>query len=198
MPIETAASIREFFQASVADAMKNQRVDASPEATAYIASVLEEFVRPESSASLAETLDHSLTLLLDQALQSPPSDRFEKLRSLGDGTLYVSGFFGDHLQRRGVDDALVRTIGGFAYRSAGAMVRSETGMLAVVYRELAERFARFVEVLAEVAESTAIAGAKTSSGMLKLYERWLRTGSDRIGRALAAEGFMPLAKAGAA
>jgi hypothetical protein len=199
MPIETSACIGEFFRGNVEAAMRNQRVSAPPETTAYLAGVLEEFVRPEQSVGLARTLDRSLTLLLDEALTAPTAERFERLRQLGDATLYVSSFFADHLERRGVDDGFVRTIGGIAYGSAGKMVRGDSGAaLARIYDELASQFARFVEVLAEVAESTAIAGRNTSKGVLRLYEKWLRTGNERIGRALTAEGLLHVTKPGLA
>jgi hypothetical protein len=194
MTIETNARIDEFFQTCVAEACKNQRLDATPVVQTYLSALLADFVRPDAT-SLSETLDRSLTLMLDEALQTPPPERFDKLRTIGDGTLYVSGFFGDHLEARGVDDGLVASIGGFAYRSAGAMLRGTSGSSgsAVVdlYGELAEKFACFVEVIAEVAETTSL-GAKTSTGAVRLYEKWLRTGSERVARELAAQGITPV------
>jgi len=191
MPIETSSSVWAFFRQTVEEACKNQRVDATPEAQTYLSGLLEDFVRPDASA-LSETLDRSLTLMLDEALKTPPPERFEKLRTLGDGTLYVSGFFGDHLEARGVDDGFVATIGGFAYGSAGAMLRGGGGGSAMdIFGELSRKFARFVDVLAEVAESTSFS-PKTSTGALRLYEKWLRTGSDRLARELAAQGLTPV------
>src|SRR5947207_15612285 len=107
--IETTANLASYFRETVEGACKNQKIDASPAAQSYLSGLLEDFVRP---GMLGETLDRSLTLMLDEALQTPPPERFEKLRTLGDGTLYLSGFFGDHLEARGVDDALVPSIGG--------------------------------------------------------------------------------------
>lgn len=186
--IETSSSLGEFFHDVVVVACKNQKLDASPAAQTYLSGVLEDFVRPSESA-LGETLDRSLTLMLDEALQTPPPERFEKMRAIGDGTLYVSGFFGDHLEARGVDDSFVTSIGGFAYRSLAVMLRGDPTVIDV-YAELSHNFARFVEVLAEVAESTSM-GVRTPTGALRLYEKWLRTGNDRIARELAAHGLVP-------
>src|SRR5579859_3101995 len=187
--IETSASLGEFFHDVVVVACKNQKVDASPAAQTYLRGLLDDFVRP-SSTPRGETLARSLALTLDEALQTPPPERFEKLRAIGDGTLYVSGFFGDHLEARGVHDSLVASIGGFAYRSVAQMLRGDSTVIHV-YGELSEKFVRFVEVLAEVAESTSM-GVKTPSGALRLYEKWLRTGNDRIARELAAQGLVPV------
>ena len=191
-PIDLTGSLGELFRETVEVACKNQRLDATLAAQTYLSGLLEDFVRPDRRA-LGETLDRSLTLMLDEALHTPPPERFEKLRMIGDGTLYVSGFFGDHLEARGVNDDLVNSIGGIAYRAAAAMLRgpTSTGSAAVdVYGELASKFSRFVEVLAEVAEKTSFS-PKTSSGALRLYEKWQRTGSDRLARELAAHGLAP-------
>ncbi len=199
MSIETKARISEFFLESVEAACRNQRVEASHGAQAYVAGLLEDFVRPDANAALRETLDRPLTLVLDEAMQTPSGERFEKLRGLGDGTLYVSGFFGEHLERRGVDDEFVASIGGYAYRSAATMMRAGSSPPTTffdLFTELAERFHALVEVIAEIADRTNFA-PRTPSGTLRLYERWLRTGNERLARELAAHGMTPV-KPGAA
>lgn len=194
MSIETKARISEFFLESVEAACRNQHVEASHATQAYLAGLLSDFVRPDVNATLRETLDRPLTLVLDEAMQTSSGERFEKLKGLGDGTLYVSGFFGEHLERRGVDDDFVASIGGYAYRSAATMLRGgqRSASAAVdIFGELAERFAAFVEVLAEIADKTFFATRKPAD-TLRLYEKWLRTGSERLARELAAQGVTPL------
>lgn len=196
MVIDTSGNIESFFLETVEAACKNQKVEASSASQQYLAGVLADFVRPDANASLSETLDRPLTLMLDDALQTPPPERFEKLKNLGDGTLYVSGFFGDHLEARGVNDGFVASIGGFAYRSAGNMLAARAKPAVFdIYGELAENFRTFVEVLAEVAERTSFS-PRTNAGALKLYEKWLRTGNDRLARELAAKGLTPSNRVG--
>jgi hypothetical protein len=84
----------------------------------------------------------------------------------------------------------VASIGGFAYRSVASMLRGGSTVVDV-YAELSAKFGIFVSVLAEVAESTSM-GVKTSTGALRLYEKWLRTGNDRIARELASHGLVPV------
>lgn len=191
MVIDTSGKVESFFLENVEAACKNQNVETSGASQSYLAGVLADFVRPDS---LSQALERPLTLMLDEALQTPPPDRFEKLKNLGDGTLYVSGFFGDHLEARGVNDGFVASIGGLAYRTAGNMLRGGDSKLDL-YGELAERFRTFVEVLAEVAERTSFS-PRTNAGALKLYEKWLRTGNDRIARELAAKGLTPTNRIG--
>jgi hypothetical protein len=58
--------------------------------------------------------------------------------------------------------------------------------------ELAERFDAFVELLGAVADRLVARGATSNGGLVKLYERWLRTGSTALGEALAAQGVVPV------
>ena len=56
-----------------------------------------------------------------------------------------------------------------------------------VYDELGNKFPRFVDVFAEVAEETMTGNL----GLVQLYERWLRTGSEWMERRLRAQGVIP-------
>jgi hypothetical protein len=76
-------------------------------------------------------------------------------------------------------------IGGVAY---GTLGRRETDALSPVFAELAENFIGFVDVLSEVSERSACA---SNSDLLRLYERWLKTGSVRSGQLLVQRGVVP-------
>ena len=60
-----------------------------------------------------------------------------------------------------------------------------------VFGELAEKFGTFVVVLSDVADITVAMGTESSRGLLKVYERWLKTGSDRLATALTSRGVVP-------
>jgi len=90
-----------------------------------LAGLLADYAKPDRLE--AEALDRPLTLLLDEALHTAGRERFERLRSLGDGVLYTSGFFADHLSTRGVELRYVRALGARAYDSAAAMLRQSAG-----------------------------------------------------------------------
>ena len=57
-----------------------------------------------------------------------------------------------------------------------------------VFAELAEKFVRFVDVISEVSERSACG---SNSDLLRLYERWLKTGSVRSGQLLVDLGVVP-------
>jgi hypothetical protein len=60
-----------------------------------------------------------------------------------------------------------------------------------LFGELAEKFGVFVEVVAEVADATIAMGTESPKGLLKVYERWLKTGSERLASALTSRGVVP-------
>lgn len=188
--IDLASSLESFFQPLVDDAVKAQHFAATEAAELYLAGVLADYAKPARLES--EALDRPLTLLLDEALHAAGRERFERLRSLGDGVLYTSGFFADHLNTRGVELRYVRTLGARAYEGAAEMLRSPDSSAPDVFRELAENFARFAEVIAMVAERLHASSAHASNrDVVRMYERWLKTGSAPLANALAGKGLTP-------
>ena len=76
----------------------------------------------------------------------------------------------------------VSTLFQLAARNAHEAARIE------VYRELASLFAPITRVLDDVRESTAL---RTPQDIVRLYDKWRRTGSPRIAARLSAEGVYP-------
>jgi hypothetical protein len=194
--IVATESIDGFFQEIVTGAIRSRRVDATGEATTYLVALLADFAMPEKNA--ARAMDRPLTFLLDEALHTPkPAERFERLRLLGDGVLYSTGFFGDHFEARGVDQKYLIGIGAAAYGAASSMLVGQTSGQNVesfpdVFGELAQKFGVFVDVVGEVANLTIAKGAATSQSLLNIYERWLKTGSESLATALNQRGLVPV------
>lgn len=196
MSIVATASVSDFFEEVVVDAMKSRGVSASEGARSYVVALLTDLAKPGSPVE--RTLERPLTLLLDEALHTPElGERFEKLRTLGDGVLYSSGFFADHFEARGVDTSYLIGIGRTAYDSAGSLIRTSSSRDVSseatqfdLFAELSRGFDRFVEVIGEVANATIASGVATSRGLLKLYERWLKTRSEALADALSSHGFV--------
>jgi hypothetical protein len=189
MAILPASSVQGFFHEVVEDAIKARRVEATEGATRYLVAVLADFAHPDRRAE--EALERPLTLLLDEALHVPDAaERFERLRLLGDGVLYGCGFFGESFEARGVDTKYLHQLGTRAYGAASSMLRA-TQDSPDLFGELADKFGVFVDVVAEVADATIAMGTESPKGLLKMYERWLRTGSERLASALTSRGMMP-------
>ncbi len=191
--IDLASDLQSFFHHLVDDAVKTQHFAATEAAEYYLAGLLADYAKPERLD--ATSLDRPLTLLLDDALHAAGRERFDRLRSLGDGVLYTSGFFADHLSTRGVELRYVRTLGARAYDGAAVMLRQTTGEgtgAPDVFRELADNFVMFAEVVSRVADVLQAKSAHNSARqVVRLYERWVRTGSGPLAVALADHGLSP-------
>ncbi len=191
MTIVAARSVSGFFGEVVEDSIRQRRVEATDGATRYLVALLADFARPDQRAG--ETLERSLTLLFDEAINTPnAAERFDRLRHLGDGVLYGCGFFGDHFEARGVDPKYLHGLGTRAYDAAGHILQARAaGEHPNLFAELAQKFEAFVDIVADVADATIAMGTETSRGVLKVYERWLKTGSDRLATALTSRGVVP-------
>ncbi len=144
---------------------------------------------------MRDTLSRPLTLLLYEARSASGLERFERLRTLGDGVLYVAGFFRDHITNRGVELGYVTALGAQAYGGVSQMLQRPTEPAdgPDIFRELSENFDEFAELLFEIGEVFQVqAAASTPRATVQLYERWLRTGSAAIQRALHERGIVPL------
>jgi len=172
----------EYFKQLVEGALAHQRVQSSEHTTFYVVNLLAAFVCPQREAVSA--LQEPLAVRLAHALQADGIQRREGLRQVGDVSLFLSGFFADSLARKLVDVDYYITVGGFAY---GYLSRQGDGC-APIFSELAEKFTRFVDVLSEVSERSLCA---SNSDLLRLYEKWLKTGSARSGQLLAERGVVP-------
>lgn len=171
----------EFFREQVERALARQGLAARELTSFYVVHLLAGFVRRRSG----DDNDTALGVRLLKALESQGAEQRASLREIGDISLFISGFFADSLHRRLVDVDYYVQIGGCAYSTLG---RNDADTLAPVFAELGDNFVSFVDILSEVSERTA---CTTNTDLLRLYERWLRTGSSRSGQLLVERGVVP-------
>lgn len=181
----------EFFREQLERAMEHQHVATSAFTQHYLVNLLVSGMRgeplPQSEPGYDET---PLALVYVRALQASRAERSRLLRALGDNALFVAGFFADSLAGKLVAFDYYRALGGRAY----AQLSREESLSRYgpeVYSELAQRFAQFADLLSEVSETSRLDGSNSS--ILKLYERWQQTHSQRAARLLAERGLTPLA-----
>lgn len=170
----------EYFKDLVDGALVRQRISAGELTAFYVVQLLAGFLqRP------ADVDDEPLTLKLAQALEGGGAQQRSSLKQIGDVSLFVAGFFADSLRRKLVDVDYYAAIGGCAY---SALSRYETDTLSPAFAELARKFGGFVDVLCEVSERTSCA---SNVDLLRLYEKWLKTGSRHSGQLLIERGVVP-------
>lgn len=169
----------EYFKEQVEVALARQHVEADALTAFYVVNLLAEFLQRPAAA------DEPLSLQLARAFERGGTHQRLGLKQVGDLSLFVSGFFSDSLNRKMVDVDYYVAIGGFAY---GSLSRAEGGTLSPVFAELAEKFVAFADVLSEVSER---AWCSSNADLLRLYEKWLKTGSRRSGQLLLEHGVLP-------
>jgi hypothetical protein len=184
-PLLSEQTTAEYFKELVQDALVRQHVDAGDLTEYYLVNLLCQYVRPDTRGGDAEILE-PLAVRLGRALESAGPEQRSRLRRLGDFSLFMSGFFSDSFRRRVVDVDYYKSMGEYAYAS---LSRSEDEVFADVFGELARKFVGFMDVLSTISERTAL--SSSGADVLRLYEKWLRTGSVRDGRRLAERGVTP-------
>ncbi len=186
-------NLQEFFRDSINTAMLNQGVAADDHTAYYVVNLLTVFSRSEA---LYEQTDQGFGIkplagMLCDAVQAPSGEqRNLALKRLGDVSLFIAGFFYESLARSLVDVDYYVNMGGGAYGSLSANIRGTTRgrVFRAVYAELADKFQNFVDVLNEVRD---MARSSSDHDLLRLYEIWLRTGSDRAAGLLRELGVEP-------
>ncbi len=184
----SAQSIHEFFRELLALAIENQRVRVQQATELYLANLLPGFLQTEALLVREEdgTLQRRpLALLLKEALEEEGAARARALRRLGDTSLFVSGMFAESLSRSLVDVQYAIAMGSRAYDALGEVAARHGRGDRSVWDELAEKFSSMVEVLNEVSERTL---ASSNAGLVRIYEKWMKTGSARIATLLSEHG----------
>jgi hypothetical protein len=185
MDVTLAASVDEFFHEVVTEALSVVNLDASEPASWYLVGLLGEM-------TTARLTDEPLGPKIVQP-GVDAGERVKTLKQVGDQSLYVAGFFAESLTRSLVDVDYYVGIGQNAYAQLARSLGAQSGRslpLTEVYEELAEKFPRFVDVLAEVRKRTAISELNGSQDIGKLYEIWMRTRDEWIEKKLRSLGVL--------
>jgi len=188
--ILTTKSVREYFRDMLLAAQQSQHVRVAESTEFYLVNLLSDFLSAENLFPVDGNGGHEaepLAFILKRAQESTGLERARELKKLGDVSLYISGFFGDSLSRKLVDTNYYASMGGGAYGTLSRLYQGAS--VGQLYLELAEKFVRLVDLLAEVADRAAVG---TNKGILRLYERFMRTGSEQAGRLLSERGVVPM------
>ena len=196
MAIQPVSSLKEFFRDALHDALSHQHVAVEGETEHYVVNVLTMFSDtdalyerdPQSRDS--RTRLKPLAMMLGEALEAPTTEaRFRGLQRLGDVSLFIAGFFSAGFARKLVDIDYHIAMGGRAY---GALAENcgpaRARTLRQVFAELAAKFTPMVDALNEISESSY---QHSDRDRLRLYELWVKTGSERSRTLLRRLGIEP-------
>lgn len=183
-PLVCSESPLEFFKEQVEGAMERQHLKTSEWTAYYVVKLLAGFVSHDA-LNPAPFDDEPLGLRLARAVSAEGAARRQGLKTVGDASLFIVGFFADSLNRRLVDVDYYVSLGGSAYARLAA---ADDDAFCDVFGEMAEKFTPLADVLADISDRASLG---SNRDLLRLYERWARTGSRRDGSLLAERGLVP-------
>ncbi len=182
-------SPRDFFIDQVEQAFERLKFRPLPLSRNYLVDLLQHFMFSSnlftSEDEAGRSRHDTLAEMYLRAQNAPTAIRVELLKRLGDSSLYISGFFGDSLSRKIVDIDYYVDMGGVAYGALSSSASDEN--LAQVYSEYSQRFPAFVDVLTYISQESMI---QSNEDLLKLYERYMSTGSRLAEEQLLEKGLL--------
>ncbi|MGE4232232.1 MAG: hypothetical protein AB7F43_02785 [Bacteriovoracia bacterium] len=187
----TLAQPDEFFKTEVSRAIESQQVRVEPSTKSYLVDLLLRFMFTEnlfrSDENSGTKHEEVLALLLAESVSTEDTGKkIYGLQRLGDISLYTAGFFGESLSRKVVDIDYYIGMGKNAYGNLAQLHVEKT--FQKVFTDLSERFHKFVDVLGEISQAANLNDAKD---ILRLYEVWLKTRSERAEKSLKEIGIIP-------
>lgn len=180
------AALQEVLREHLQTALAKEDVSASEHAEFYLVNLLNNFHTMESRIERegADSLEKPLALLLMDAMSGDQSTKIRCLKQLGDTALVLSGFFADRIRRTVLDVPYYVSMGGQAYISL-ASAYSGHKVFVELFTEMSAKFSDFVDVLAHVAPWNS---AASNSDIVRIYERWLETGDEKLKDLLENQG----------
>lgn len=184
-----------YFTELVQEAMKQRKLSASDILKKYLTDLLVHFIRAENlfekESVSGKNSPPTLAELYLKAMSTESEERHGLLKKLGDTSLYISGVFGDSLQRKLVDIDYYADMGCAAYGSLSDEV--EEDRFKVLFSDISKNFIEYMEVLTVVSQKTLI---QSNENLLRLYENYVRTGSELAKEHLIEKGLLHLPEKG--
>lgn len=193
--LDLVMSPREFFHGKIKDASRRLNVELDEHVEFYLVDLLTKFVTIENIRGDGDDSDDLLStplaFMLKRAVEASAEKQPFLYRRLGDTSLYVSGFFQDYFNRKTFDITYYINMGASAYEHASSLTKNQPrdDGLPETLELLARNFTKVVDVVAQASDTTAL---HQDSNIILLYERWNRSGSERLREILQQNGLDPV------
>ncbi len=189
--VEEVPNLQIYFHELVHEAIQHQGLQPDEHVSFYLVNLLSHFTKSENIQRREDGEETPLAILFCQAQHESPEVKTRLLKYLGDFSLLISGFFQDSLSRKIVDIDYYISMGGAAYSqlSSPGLFKSKQALFTQIFSELSDHFVKWVDVISEVSEASKI---NSHQNLLRLYEKWVRTGSDRLRDLLTQKGIVPV------
>lgn len=168
-------SPEQHFSEVLKEACVERKIKTYPQVETYLVHLLKHYLNSKNlhqNHEEGKKQPDTLAEMYLTAMNSESPKNKELMKALADRALYVSGFFGDSLQRKLVDIDYYSDIGSAAYSNLAVWTKEDT--VANIYKTFSKRFLDFVEILSYISEKSNV---QTDQNVLRLYERYMKTGS---------------------
>lgn len=182
--------LRAYFIEALRRAAGKHHIDADSHVILYLGDLLIHFSRSEHLFDQTEdgTIRLPLVEFYRLAIEAKsPRERALLLRRMGDQALFITGVLPDSLERSLIDVDYYVAMGASAYGCLSDMPRADDSGKPGLFEKLSRRFVPFTDMLAETVNSS-----RSNPDLMRLYERWRKTGSPRLYAKLNNLGLMPV------
>lgn len=180
-------SPEQHFSEALKEALEQRKVRSFPHLETYLVHMLKHYL--DSRNLFNEDAPQTLAEMYLVAMNSETTRKKEIMKTLADRSLYLAGFFGDSLQKKLVDIDYYSEMGSAAYFNLANWTKEDH--LSEVYKTFSKRFIEFVEVLSYMSEKSAV---QADQNVLRLYDKYLKTGSEMAREKLTQMGITTLPK----
>lgn len=174
------ANLVAYFQSSIDDVISHQSIDVEPQTAHYLIQLLSFLSRSENfyeRTTDGYQLKPLALMNADASREASPDARYQAFRRLTDVSLFICGVFSDSLNRKVVGVDYHTAMGESTYASLSVELSySPLRALSDVFYERSSKFRDCADVSAEVSDQDQ---SNSSKDTLRLYDVWLRTGSQR-------------------
>jgi hypothetical protein len=181
--------LTDFFRQEVISARSDLNVSMSELTEYYLVNLLTDFARRDGIGTHLN--NEPLAFMYKRANEAALAERVQLLKNLGDVALYVAGFFTEFVERSMVDVDYYISMGGNAYHNLSGIVSGQRhgDTMSELYGSMAVKFTELVDVLNQISSKSHEKSDKDAD-LLKLYDRWARTGSERARKVLMERGLL--------
>lgn len=180
-------SAHEYFREMVSDIVSHRHLKIQEVTEFYLVNLLAEYLDAEKlfvQQADGTVQAEPLAIVLLRALSGDREQRYHGLKRVGDTSLFVSGFFGDSLSGRVVGQSYYIAMGERAYEALKD-VPAGPARMDDLFGELSAKFESLVDLFAEISE---LSNLRSNRGLVRLYERYLTTRSQRVAELLQERG----------
>lgn len=187
-------TVEEHFKEVVQEAVNQKKVSTHPQVESYLVYLLKHYVdsrnfhAPLKDDGVEKPPDTFAEMYL-QAINAETPKNKELMRIVGERSLYLTGFFSDSLQKKIVDVDYYLDIGSAAYLNLSYWTKEDT--MAFVYQTISKQFLELVSIFNYISEKSLI---QSDQNILRVYDRYLRTGSELAREKLNELGVVTLTK----